>query len=187
MATDTRSHVEAAFPALDRIEDDDLRQAVVHAWALALDDTGRTLADLPWFPPAEEELGMEDASLVDHVNDVTATAIAIAETLLERQAVDLSLDTVVAGALIHDVSKPYEFDAEGEATDVEDLLPHPHFGAHAAAQADLPTELVHIAVSHSPATSVEPATLAARVVQRADQIAAEGLVSPYADDMRGVL
>lgn len=180
-----QSQVETAFPTLARIEDEQLRDQVVDAWARALDETGRTLAELPWYPPVEAELGMADATLVDHVNDVTEVAIAIAETLRERQGVDLSLDTVIAGALIHDVSKVYEFDADGDPTEIERLLPHPHFGAHVAARADLPTELVHIAVSHNPTTAVDPKTLAARVVQRADVMAAEGLISPYTDDLSG--
>ena len=66
---------------------------------------------------------IEDEYLVPHVRDVTVCAADIAETLAERRGADVSLDTVVAGALVHDVSKLHEFDGMDE-TAVGDLLGH---------------------------------------------------------------
>ena len=142
--------VRAAFPELEAVEDDDLRAGVVRAWTTAMAENGvDDLATVPWLPPTQRELGLEEARLVDHVRDVTDCALALAETLTERRELALSLDTVVAGALVHDVSKLAEFDGM-DATPVYDLLGHPYYGVHVVARAGLPVELAHIVLSHTP-------------------------------------
>ena len=78
--------------------------------------------------------------------------------------------TVIAGALVHDVSKLYEFDREAR-TDVGELLGHPHYGLAVVSQANLPVAVAHVVLSHSPKTGVDPATLEAELVRRADEAA----------------
>jgi HD superfamily phosphodiesterase len=180
----TEETVRAAFPELEAVEDDDLRAGVVRAWATAMAENGvDDLAAVPWLPPTQRELGLEEARLVDHVRDVTECALALAETLADRRALALSLDTVVAGALVHDVSKLAEFDGM-EPTPVYDLLGHPYYGVHVVARAGLPVELAHIVLSHTPRTTVEPATLEAELVRRADEAAAAAIRSEAVDDRR---
>lgn len=178
--------IRAAFPEIKAIEDESLRSSVLDAWETAIteydiDDLGA----VPWLPPTQRELGLDDEYLVTHVRDVTACALGLAETLLERRTVDLSLDIVVAGALVHDVSKLAEFDGMDE-TAVYDLLGHPYYGVHIAAQADLPVEILHIILSHTDRTSVEPATMEAALVRRADEIAASAIRWSATDDLRTV-
>ncbi len=178
--------VHDAFPELQHVEDDDLRAGVREAWEKAMAETGvEDLHEVPWFPPAQRELGIEDEYLVPHVRDVTACAVDIAETLVERRGVDVSLDTVIAGALVHDVSKLHEFDGM-DTTPVGDLLGHPHYGVHVVARAGLPVELAHVVLSHTPRTSVEPATLEAEIVRRADETAAAAIKATAVDDLREV-
>ena len=182
----SEDEVRAAFPELDAIEDDELRAGIVDAWATAMTEADvDDLGAVPWFPPAQRDLGLDDEYLVDHVRDVTACAVSLAETLAERRAVELSLDTVVAGALVHDVSKLAEFDGMAE-TAVGDLLGHPHYGVPLVARAGLPVELAHIVLSHTGRTTVEPATLEAEIVRRADEVAAAAIRSRATDDLRSV-
>lgn len=182
----SKDAVRRAFPELDAIDDDDLRAGVVNAWARAI--TESEVADLttvPWLPPTQRELELTEEYLVDHVRDVTACAVSLAETLLERREVALSLDTVIAGALVHDVSKLAEFDGMDE-TAVYRLLGHPYYGVHVVAEADLPVELMHIVLSHTSRTTVEPATMEAELVRQADEIAATAIRSQATDDLRTV-
>ena len=180
----TEETVRAAFPELEAIEDDDLRARVVRAWTTAIEENDvEGLHAVPWLPPTQRDLGLEDARLVDHVRDVTDCALALAETLTERRDLALSLDTVVAGALVHDVSKLAEFDGM-EPTPVSDLLGHPYYGVHVVSRAGLPVELAHIVLSHTPRTTVEPATLEAELVRRADEAAAAAIRSGAVDDLR---
>lgn len=178
------SRVREAFPEIQSIEDDDLRSGVVEAWETAMAETDvENLHEVPWFPPAQHELGVDDEWLVPHVRDVSACAVGLAETLVERRDADVSLDTVVAGALVHDVSKLYEFDGMDE-TPVGNLLGHPHYGVHVVAAAGLPVELSHVVLSHTPLTSVEPATLEAEIVRRADEAAAAVIKAEAVGDLR---
>ena len=176
--------VTAAFPELAAIEDGTLREGVVRAGATALEEHGvDDLTAVPWLPPTQRELGLDDEWLVDHVRDVAACATAMAERLLERREVALSLDTVLAGALVHDVSKLAEFDGM-DPTPVYDLLGHPYYGVHVVARAGLPVELAHIVLSHTDRTRVEPATLEAALVRRADEVAAAAIRSRAVEDLR---
>ena len=178
--------VRSAFPELDAIEDTDLRAGVIDAWSTAiLENDVDDLTTVPWLPPAQRELGLPDEYLVPHVRDVAACAVGLAETLLERRAGTLSLDmdTVVAGALVHDVSKLAEFDGLDE-TEIYTLLGHPYYGVHVVARANLPVELAHIVLSHTSRTPVEPATIEAALVRRADEIAAASIRWRATDDLR---
>ncbi|WP_144903476.1 HD domain-containing protein [Halobellus captivus] len=180
--------VRATFPELDAIEDDELRSGVVDAWATAMAENGiDDLRGVPWLPPTQRELGIEDETLVGHVRDVTAGSIALADVLSERRGdkLDLDLDVVVAGALVHDVSKLAEFDGMDD-TPVYDLLGHPYYGVHVVARVGLPIELAHIVLSHTGRTNVEPATIEAEIVRRADEVAAASIRWRATDDLRTV-
>ena len=181
---DYRDAVETVFPELDRIADDDLRARVVDAWTAAMADTGVTdLEAVPWFPPTQRDLDLSDEYLVPHVRDVTRGALALAETLTERRDTELSTDLVAAGALVHDVSKLYEFDGM-ESTVIERLLGHPHYGIHVVAAAGLGPEVAHVVLSHTSRTAVEPATIEAELVRRADEAAAAAIRSRALADLR---
>lgn len=181
--------IDAVFPEIEAIEDETLRANVASAWTIAAEENGIEIAELggvPWFPPAQAKLGIDPgaATLVGHVRDVTACALSLAETVSERRpGLDPDVDTILAGALVHDVSKLYEFDGM-EETDIGDLLGHPYFGVAVAARADLPAELLHIVLSHTHRTAVEPATLPAEIVRRADEVAAAAIRAPAVGDLR---
>ena len=168
MTDDHEAAVTEAFPAVDRIEDDDLREGVVRAWTLALEETGWALAEVPWFPPLQAELGAPDERLVGHVRAVVDASEALADAF----DVPASSDLVLAGGLVHDVSKCYEFaPPDGSETALHALLGHPHYGVAPAARAGLPPEVLHVVLAHSRRTSVEPATVEAQIVTHADRVA----------------
>ncbi|WP_330630418.1 HD domain-containing protein [Halocatena halophila] len=167
--------IERAFPELASIENSELRDSVREAWAIAMTDNA--IADIeavPWFPPVQRSLDLSNERLVPHIRDVTQGALALVATLKERRSVTLSVDTVIAGALLHDVSKLYEFDGM-EATTIGTLLGHPYYGVSVIAAAELPVELAHIVLSHTHRTNIEPATLEATVVRQADAVAAAAI------------
>lgn len=181
--------IEEVFPEIETIEDDSLRTGVSTAWTTAAGINGLEVADLPevpWLPPVQRDLGIEadEALLVDHVRDVTSCALGLAESLLARDDdLELDLDTVIAGALVHDVSKLYEFDGM-ETTEVGRLLGHPYYGVAVVSRANLPVEIAHVVLSHTSRTTVEPATLEAEIVRRADEVAAAKLRAGAVDDLR---
>ncbi|WP_313691142.1 HD domain-containing protein [Halorarum halobium] len=174
------------FPALEDVTNRTLRDGVRDAWATALAETEwDDLDSVPWLPDEQERLGLPDETLVAHVNDVVELSRALTETLRERRGDVVSTDLVVAGALIHDVSKLYEFapDSPG-GTKRYDLLGHPYVGVHVCEAAGLPVELAHVVLSHTHRTAVDPATLEATLIARADQVAAAAIRSRALDDLR---
>ena len=180
----SRETVRDAFPELDEIETDALRTGVIDAWAGAMDEAGiEALESVPWLPPTQRDLGLGDERLVPHVRDVTACAVAIADRLVARRGAAIDLDTVIAGALVHDVSKLAEFDGM-DPTPVYELLGHPYYGVHVVARAGLPVELAHIVLAHTSRTAVEPATVEAEIVRRADEAAAAAIRTGAVDDLR---
>ncbi|WP_435063123.1 HD domain-containing protein [Halobaculum sp. EA56] len=175
------------FPAYAEIEDPDLRAGVRDAYALALAETDwDDLAAVPWLPDEQARLGLPDETNVEHVNDVAALATATADVLLDRRPdLDVDRDLVVAGALVHDVSKLYEFaPGDPDGTDYYDLLGHPYVGVHVCEAAGLPVELSHVVLSHTGRTAVDPATLEAELVKRADEVAAAAIRARALDDLR---
>ena len=166
------------------IENSNLRTSVREAWATAIADNDISdLETVAWFPPVQQDIGLPDELLVPHIRDVTHGALAFAETLQERRSVDISVDIVVAGALVHDVSKLYEFDGM-ELTNVGNLLGHPYYGVYVVTAAGLPVELAHIVLSHSHRTGVEPATLEAAIIRHADNVAAAAIRAGSVNDLR---
>ena len=180
--------IQSTFPEITAIEDDRLKSNVVDAWATSMREHGiEDLTDVPWLPPTQRALSVPDESLVDHTRDVTSCAVALAETLSERRdgTVSPDMDTVIAGSLVHDVSKLAEFDGM-EGTDIYDLLGHPYYGVHIAARANLGPEYAHIILSHTDRTQVEPATIEAALVKHADEIAASAIRWQVTADLRTV-
>lgn len=181
--------IETAFPELRSITDGELRGGVARAWTTACADAGiRTPDELcaaPWFPPAERKLDIAEGeeTLVSHVRDVAACAVALAGTLEDRRDVEVDRDLLLAGALVHDVSKLAEFDGHDE-TPVGDLLGHPYWGVHVVASAGLPVELAHVVLAHTRRTNVEPASLEAELVSRADKVAANAIRAAHVTDLR---
>lgn len=176
--------VLAAFPELAAIDDPELRERVRDCWSRACAANGvDDLDEVPWFPPAQTELGIEGETLVGHVRDVVACARALADALADSRGTDVDRDRLVAGALVHDVSKLYEFEGMA-ATTTGDLLGHPYYGVHCVAAAGLPVEYAHVVLSHTSRTSVEPAFLEAELVRRADEAAAAAIRATALDDLR---
>lgn len=181
--------VVEVFPEVEQIADEALRVGVIAAWRGACEDAGiETAAELralPWLPPAQRDLGIPaDAErLVPHVRDVTAGSVSLAGALVARRETEVDTDRLVAGALVHDISKLAEFEGM-DATPTHDLLGHPYWGVHVVARAGLPVELAHVVLSHTSRTNVEPAFLEAELVRRADEAAASAIRLEYLDDLR---
>lgn len=165
--------VRDAFPELADIADADLANRVAQVWAdgLAASDF-ESLDEVPFSPKYADVIG--DVRLVDHTRDVTRWAAALADAAVLLQGVSLDRDTVLAGALLHDVSKLHEYSTYADET-FGDHVPHPYYGVHMVAAADLPTPLQHIVVSHSGSTPVAPRTIEAKLVEYADMLAVHGL------------
>ncbi|WP_396613493.1 HD domain-containing protein (plasmid) [Haloferax sp. S1W] len=102
--SDHRAQVEAAFPELDDIDDDELRAQVVEAWVLGLERGGwRDINDIPY------AWNIHEVTNVEHVRGVTRIAVRAAEEQRDFHGADPDFDVVRAACLLHDVGKCYEY------------------------------------------------------------------------------
>lgn len=170
------------LPEISEIEDDELRQKVLACWELAIVECPfDSLNDVPWAPHYADLAGEQD--LVDHVRDVTKMSITMVDELSNIRDFEVNRDFVVAGALLHDVSKVFEYDYTSE-TKIRELLVHPHFSIYVLEKADIPVEIQHIAISHTSRSGVKPKTIESVIVSEADGIAAHSIFWEATGDIK---
>ncbi|MDH3662799.1 MAG: HD domain-containing protein [Alphaproteobacteria bacterium] len=171
-----RARVRSELPEVDHIEDEDLRSSVVEAWALALARSSyKAIAEIE--PSGNPGVMMlRRGTQTDHIRGVTRIAMRIAEELKAMfPETSINKDIVIAGALCHDVGKPWEFDPENrkrwEAQPRAAGLPsvrHPAYGAHICLTVGLPEEVVHCAAAHSGEGELLTRSLENTIVHHAD-------------------
>ncbi|TYL37915.1 phosphohydrolase [Natronococcus pandeyae] len=102
--TDFDQQIREAFPELEHIDSDDLRERVVEAWTLGLERGGwRHVEDIPY------AWNIQETTNVEHVRGVTRIALEAAREQREFHGADPDEDTIVAACLLHDVGKCYEY------------------------------------------------------------------------------
>jgi len=160
------------FPELNEFQDQDLKTKTLQVWKEALVEGGWTINDLLEMPFT---LLIEKTSinLIDHTRAVTRTALAIAQAMKEvyGDRITINQDILLAGALLHDVGKLFEFAKSGgkfKKSRSGELLRHPFSGAVFAARFGLPEEVLHIIACHSKEGDGRRSTIEAIVVNHAD-------------------
>ncbi|WP_127092080.1 HD domain-containing protein [Aquabacter cavernae] len=144
-------------PELDAIRSETMRDQVVEAWAVAIAHSSFScISDL-------RASGMWNTDRLvrgtqaDHLRGVAAIALQIAR-VLKAQFPELPVDEdiLVAGALCHDVGKPYEYDPVKRAARKAQpskagwpIFRHPPYGMHICLTVGLPEEVAQIALGHS--------------------------------------
>lgn len=177
-----RQEVEEALPELDEISDEELREKVVEVWAKGLYESDYESIDQEAWGGGYDEIS--DETQLFHVREVTQCAIALTDTLKETRDLDVDRDTVVAGALLHDISKFHETSPDAEEwTELGQMLDHPHYAVHMLAEAGLSTHLQHIALVHTHRSKPQPKTMEAELVVLADLAAADAIFWDNAEEL----
>lgn len=146
------------FPLLARIVNEGLRERVADVWgdAMRRGNAGRgwTVAQLRAIPFTllAGENGMR---FVEHLNSCAAQCLAIAGVLGDTfgERVPIDIDVLLAGALLADVGKLFEFEMGDDGRVVQGgggrLLRHPFTGVAIAHEHGLPPEVLHVIAAHS--------------------------------------
>jgi putative nucleotidyltransferase with HDIG domain len=126
----------AAFPELEEIDDDALREQVVEAWVCGLERGGwRDIADIPY------AWNIHEVSNVEHVRGVTKIALESLAVQEGFHGADVDTDVVVAACLLHDVGKCYEYTDHVDAATLDDTDPE-------YASGEVPHSLSGYALAH---------------------------------------
>lgn len=146
--------IQRLFPSFAEIQDDVLKEASFKAMRMAMEEGGWNEENIMLCPVTLNWKDC-DVSWVEHVNDVVLMCIAQFDGLekyYRRHGVAFSRDTVISGALLHDIGKLTEFSEKNGAVvhgkDYE-LMRHPLSGALIAAKAGLPNHIIHLIATHS--------------------------------------
>jgi putative nucleotidyltransferase with HDIG domain len=176
ISDELRQQIRLELPEISMIGDPDLQTKAVEAWAYAIAHSSFT--SIHQIPPAGNPDVQEAkrGDQTDHLRGVTRLAIGIAR---EMQAaypeLDINMDTIVAGGLLHDVGKAWEFDPERRKRWSSEQkrygrpsIRHPAMGAHICMTVGLPEEVAHIAMAHSGEGELLVRSLECMIVHQAD-------------------
>lgn len=152
-----RAGIVADLPEILDIVDPALREKVIQAWMLSLQQSSfARISDIPG-EGAPNHFVLRQGTQELHLRGVAHLAIGIVDEFARIfPGVDVDRDVVLAGALCHDIGKCWECDPHNQArwkarpdkTGYPSMR-HSVYGAHLCLTAGLPEEIAHIALGHS--------------------------------------
>jgi putative nucleotidyltransferase with HDIG domain len=171
-----RRQVRDELPEVAQISDRALQEKSVEAWAFALAHSSfQSIRDIP--PAGNPDTNeAKRGDQTDHLRGVTRLAIGIAkemETAYPELAI--AMDVIIAGGLLHDIGKAWEFDPinrerwkTSQKRFGRPAIRHPAYGAHICLTVGLPEEIAHIAMAHSAEGELLVRSLECMIVHQAD-------------------
>src|SRR5689334_4146566 len=106
-----RRQVREELPEVALIGNQALQSKVVEAWAYAIANASFTsIRDIP--PAGNPDVNeAKRGDQTDHLRGVTRLAMAIAKEMGGAYPeLEINMDVIIAGGLVHDVGKAWEFD-----------------------------------------------------------------------------
>ena len=167
-----REAVEELWPELEWIQNPDLREQVTQTWIRAFELSPLEPQDLKEIPFT---LLVPDcpATFMEHKRCVVHIARRAAESMQEflGRALQIDLDTVIAGAILADVGKLLEYErVSGKAQQSKrgEALRHPFTGVALAMSCGVPDEVCHIIAAHAAEGDLVKRSTEAYIVHHAD-------------------
>jgi putative nucleotidyltransferase with HDIG domain len=176
-----RDEVKRIWPELDWIENADLREKTTDCWVRAFENSPLEPTDLETIPftlkvPDCPVTFMDHKRLVVHVSRDAATKT----TQFCGEALPIDMDTVVAGAILADVGKLLEYEADDDGGTRQSArgkyLRHPFTGVSLAMECGLPDAVTHIIATHAGEGNMVARTTEAWIVHHADFMTYEPFV-----------
>jgi len=174
-----KAEIVKLYPEIEQIKDEKLQEQVISTWEEAIEKGGWRMEDMNNIPFT---LLIPDCkiSLITHTRAVTQTALKIVDVLSDfyKDKVQINLDFLIAGAILHDVGKILEYTKDKDKivkSKTGKLLRHPFSGSALAYKHELPDEVVHIIATHAKEGDGGYRSIEAMIVHYADFINFESL------------
>lgn len=166
-----REKVLDTFPVLKKISNKELREKVISVWLKALKNTAwQSIEEIPFYPGVDKSRG----NLARHTRAVAYYSLEVAAAMSDHYPYVINKDFLLAGALLHDVSKAVEYE-DHKKTALGDCMAHGVYGVHLCLEEELPLEVTHIVSSHTKQMNIEPNSLEALIVHYCDHLDANGI------------
>lgn len=172
-----KSKLLEIFPEIHWIKNEAIKQAVIDCHLYVLSKTDWELADYDKMPFIKSFSGCP-VSCLQHNRIVTRMCKMIVDeynkSYIGNGDYQLDHDTVIAGAILHDIGKFLEWDkvVGGESVKSQNgqLLRHPVSGAIVAALHNLPDGVIHCIFTHSTEGNTTKRSPEAMVVWKVDEL-----------------
>ncbi len=108
---------------------------------------------------------------LEHVNTVVQLCVGTAEILVKMHSIQINMDYLIAGAILHDASKLVEYeptDSNERKTKLGELGQHTIKCVSLMFSKKMPEEIIHIVLSHTPQSAAIPKTTEAVIVYFSD-------------------
>jgi hypothetical protein len=166
MENDIHTKILDIFPVIQEIQDSELREKVIKAWARALrEGSFENLEDIPF------SLTTPDVSLVPHIRWVAEVVDSMASVVEKSMGISVNRDLLIALVILHDLGKAFEYQKKGDKyikSDIGEKLSHSFLGAYVALEEGISKDLAHLILTHSKDSPGHPKLL-------------EGIILHYAD------
>ena len=165
---------------LVQITNKEMQGWVVEAWATSLYLNGFSAIRELQGSGNIDNLVEKGATQADHLCGVADFAKSIGETLLRKNPdLDIDIDTLIAGGLLHDLGKPIEYNIESRRKWLKEphkegnpTATHAMYGYYICMLLELPTAICHIPANHCMEASAVGVvrSIACTIVNHADYL-----------------
>ena len=166
MENDIHRKILDIFPAIQEIQDSELKDKVIKAWARALrEGSFKNMEDIPF------SVTIPEVNLVNHVKWVMEVALFIASLVEKGMGISINRDLLIASVLLHDLGKAFEYQKKGNKyvkSDIGEKFMHGFWGTFIALEERVSKDLAHLIATHSKDSPEHPQLL-------------EGIILHYAD------
>lgn len=135
-----------------KIKNPDLRKKVLSALkepSLSNKNFGYKPEDLKRLPSSLNWHHAYEGGWIDHTYSVTMLSVAVGETLHKVYGIKIDFDALIAGALLHDFGKIWNWRKKGDEWESTELtLDHSFMGVAELYAKGFPEKVIHIIASH---------------------------------------
>ncbi len=174
-----RNKLLSLIPEFQLIDDPGLQEKTIMIWLDAMKKSQWQVEDLKEMP-FTLLIRHTSVNIIEHTRAVTLCSLQIADVLKQEYQgkIKINRDYLLAGALLHDVGKLFEYKRDGREfvkSEEGKLLRHPISGAVFAGTYAIPQEILHVIAAHSKEGDGARRTVEAIIVNHADFVNFEAL------------
>ncbi|NOR14743.1 MAG: HD domain-containing protein [Candidatus Aminicenantes bacterium] len=174
-----RNKLLSLIPEFQLIDDPELQEKTIKVWLEAMKKGQWQVEDLKEMP-FTLLIRHTAVNIIEHTRAVTRCSLQIGDVLKQEYQgrIHINRDYLLAGALLHDVGKLFEYKRDGREfvkSEEGKLLRHPISGAIFAGTYAIPQEILHVIAAHSKEGDGARRTVEAIIVNHADFVNFEAL------------